>query len=61
MRLGPPGVFLRKDAILGELSCAIAQGCDSTGLIEDWSDPVADREASRGLVGAITRHDSMKC
>src|ERR1700739_3733475 len=29
----PPGVFLRKDVILGELSCEIAQGCDSTVFI----------------------------
>ena len=57
----PPGVFLRKNVILGELSCEIAQECDSTGFIADWTDPGADSEVSRGLVGAITTHDSMEC
>ena len=62
MRLGPtPRGVLRKDVILGELSCAIGQGCDSTGFLADWSDPGADGEASRGRVGAITRNDSIKC
>jgi len=43
-----PGVFLRKDVILGE-------------FIAGWADPGADREVSRGLVGAITTHGSLKC
>jgi hypothetical protein len=57
----PPGVFSRKNVILGELSCEIAQECDSTGFIADRADPGADGEVSRGLVGAITTQDSMKC
>ena len=57
----PPGVFLRKDVILGELSCELAQGCDSTGFIAGRTDPGVDSEVSRGLVGAITTHGSMKC
>jgi len=62
MRPGPPpGEFLRKNVILGELSFEIAQGCDSTMFIADRSDPGADSEVSRGMVGAITTHDSMKC
>jgi hypothetical protein len=56
----PPGV-LRKDVILGELSCEIAQGSDSREFIAGWADASADREVSRGLVGAITTHGSMKC
>ena len=57
----PPGVFLRKNFILWELSCEMAQERDSTGFIADWSDPGADSEVWRGLVEAITTHDSMKC
>jgi hypothetical protein len=53
-------VFLRKDVILGELCCEIAQGYDSTWFIADWIDPGVDSEVSQGLVGAITTHDSMK-
>ena len=56
----PPG-GLRKDVILGELSCEIAQGCDSRGFTAGWADPGANSEVSRGLVGAITTHASMKC
>ena len=55
----PPGVFLRKNVILGELSCEIAQECDSTGVIADWADPGAVSEVSRGLGGTVTTHDSM--
>jgi hypothetical protein len=57
----PPGVFLRKDVILGELCCEMLQGCDSRRFIADRDDPGVDGEVSRGLVGAITRHDSMNC
>jgi hypothetical protein len=57
----PPGVFFRKDVILWELSCEMSQGCDSKGFIADWAEPGADSEVSRGLVEAITNHDSMKC
>jgi hypothetical protein len=62
MGMTPPlGVFLRKDVILGELSWEIAQGCDSTAFIAGLTDPGADSEVWRGLVGAITNHDSMNC
>lgn len=57
----PPGVFLRKDVILGELVCEIAQECDSTGFIENRTGPAARNEVSRVLVEAITTHGSMKC
>ena len=57
----PPGVFLRKDVILGELPCEVVQGCDSKEFIVERSDPVADSEGSRGLIGAITNHDSTDC
>ena len=57
----PPGVFLRKDVILGELSREVAQGCDSRGFIADLSEPGPDNEVSRGLVRAITNQYSMKC
>lgn len=59
---GPsPGVFLRKNVILGELACEIAQGCDSKGFIAERAEPSVDSGVSRGLVGAITNHDSMDC
>jgi hypothetical protein len=62
MRPGPPpGVFLRKNVILWELSCEMTQECDSAGFIADRGDPGADSEVSRGLVVGITTHDSMKC
>jgi hypothetical protein len=57
----PPGVFLRKDVILWELSCAVAQGCDSRGVNADWADVGADSAVSSGLVEAITTQDSMEC
>lgn len=57
----PPGVFLRKDVILGELACPIAQECDSTAFIPDRCDLSVDSEVSRGLIGAITTDGSMKC
>jgi hypothetical protein len=57
----PPGVFLRKNVILGELACEIVQGCDSTGFTEDRGDLGVDGEASAELVGAITNHDSLNC
>jgi hypothetical protein len=57
----PPGVFLRKNVILGELSCEIAQECDFKAFIANWTDPGADSEVSRGLVGSITTHDSINC
>jgi hypothetical protein len=54
-------VFLRKNVILGELSCEIAQECDFKAFIANWTDPGADSEVSRGLVGSITTHDSINC
>ena len=57
----PPGRFLRKSVILGELSCEMVQECDSTEFIADWADPGVDSEVSRGLIGTITGHDSMNC
>ena len=57
----PPGVFLRKNVILGELSCEIAQECDSKGFIGARDDTCADSEVSRGLVKAITTHDNTNC
>src|ERR1700743_1805787 len=59
---GPsPRGFLRKNVILRELECEDVQECDSKGFILDWGDFAADREDSRGLVGAIPTHDSTKC
>ena len=40
----PPGVFLRKDVILGELACEIVQGCDSTGFIDESAGPLTEIE-----------------
>ena len=57
----PPGVFLRKNFILWELGCEIAQECDSTGVIADWADPGAVSEVLRGLGGTVTTRDSMNC
>jgi hypothetical protein len=57
----PPGVFLRKDVILGELSCEIVQGCDFRGFTTERSDPAVDSEDSSELVGTITAHGSIDC
>ena len=57
----PPRVFLRKDVILWELCCEIAQECDSKGFNADRSDSAVRSEVPRGLVEAITTHDSMNC
>jgi hypothetical protein len=56
-----PRVFLRKNVILGELSCTVAQECDSKEFIVGRGDPAVGSEDSRGLIGAITTHDSIDC
>ena len=56
----PPG-FLRKDVILWELSCCDAQGFDSRDFTAAGKASIADSEPWRGLVGAITTHDSIYC
>src|SRR5579859_7310795 len=57
----PPGVFLRKNVILRELSCEIAQECDSKGFNAGRTDPAVGSELPKGLVEAITTHASTNC
>jgi hypothetical protein len=56
-----PGVFLHKNVILRELSCEIAQECDSKGFNAGRTDPAVGSELPKGLVEAITTHASTNC